>query len=501
MKILHKVQKKQIIIWLEQYNNQILITSLIIGAVLRWLRIDAHGFWFDEAFSGLIAKLTLAQILTNVTATVHPPGYYALLHYWLTLGQTEAIIRSLSALFSLAAIPLLYGLGHWLFGRPTAALAALLMALAPFQVYYAQETRMYSLIVFLAATVTWLFLRSVILNNSWLQWLSYAIVAVLGLYVHYFVAFLLFGLHLWWLINVDNYKSTLKHLILTDALVALLFLPQLGQAFTRTSAYLGGVAWQVSPYVLSPLTTIYYLLFVHRSPSWIFPIAIFLTLTVLILTLWESRRRPLPERRLELSLWLSLVTPIVIVMLISWLIRPIYLERSFAIASPALILLIARGAMAAPRQSPTPYLVLILLIPMVVTLIINIITPDPAKPPVREVTRTIEANFAPGDVSLHLQDASFLPATWYTLDIQHILIEQGVVWLPVADHRLFGGDMLEWQSALKGADRLWLTIMPGFLGPEQEKVLETIEATYPRLNRWDWGSVQLYLYDLRDANQ
>ena len=486
---------------LEQYSKQIWIIAIVLGVVLRWLRIDAHGFWFDEAFSALIAKLTLLQILTNVTATVHPPGYYALLHYWLALGQTEAIIRSFSALFSLAAIPLLYGLGHWLFDRPTAALAALFMALAPFQVYYAQETRMYGLVIFLAVAVTWLFLRSVILNNSWLQWLSYAVVAVLGLYVHYFVAFLLFGLHLWWLINIDDYKSGLKRLILTDTLVALLFLPQLGQALTRTSAYLGGVAWQTSPHILSPLTTIYYLLFVHRSPGWIFPIAIFLMLTVLILTLWESRRRPLPERKLELSLWLSLVTPIVIVILISWLIRPIYLERSFAIASPALILLIARGAMAAPRQSPTPYMVVTLLIPVVVTLIINIKTPDPAKPPIREATRMIEADFASGDVSLHLQDASFLPATWYTPRIQHILIEQGVAWLPVADHRLFGGDVLEWQSALKEADRLWLTVMPGFIGPEQKTVLDMIEATYPRLNRWDWGAVQLYLYDLRDANQ
>ena len=57
--------------------------------------------------------------------------------------------------------------------------------------------------------------------------------------------------------------------------------------------------------------------------------------------------------------------------------------------------------------------------------------------------------------------------------------------------------MIDWQSALAGADRLWLTVMPGYNGPEQETVHQTIDATYSRLAMQDWGAVQLYLYDLQ----
>ena len=483
---------------LAQHSGLLLLGAVIIGAVLRWLQIGSHGFWYDEALSTLIASLGLAEIVGNAAASDHPPGYYVLLHFWLQLGQNEATIRSLSAVFSLAAIPLVYGLGRWQFDRATAAVAALGMALFPFQIYFAQETRMYGLVILLATALTWSFLYAVRTNGAWWAWLVYAVLAAGGLYVHYFFAFLLLGFHIWLIFDQQKFRAVSKPLALADILIVVLFVPQLGQALSRTGAYLGGGAWQSAPHALSPLTTIYYLLFVHRSPIWVFPIGIFLTLTVLILTLWESRRRSPQERRAELLLWLSIVTPIAAVVVISWLIRPIYLERSFAVASPALVLLLARGAVAAPPRSPTPYLTALLLVPILVTLGVSVLTPDPAKPPVREATKLMARDFGHGDVSLHLQDASFMPAAWYAPGVPHMLADvPGAAWTIAPTHRLFGGDVVDWQAAVVDADRLWVIVMPGYTGPEQVAVLEQLESTYPRLQLKDWGAVQLYLYDLQ----
>lgn len=70
-------------------------------------------------------------------------------------------------------------------------------------------------------------------------------------------------------------------------------------------------------------------------------------------------------------------------------------------------------------------------------------TPDPAKTPVREADFTIELNFLPGNVSLHLQDASDLPALWYTPDIPHILVDvPGLSFIFASTHHLFGGEIL-----------------------------------------------------------
>ncbi|MDH4136295.1 MAG: glycosyltransferase family 39 protein [Anaerolineae bacterium] len=484
--------------WLERRSGWILVVALLTGAGLRWLQIGAHGFWYDEALSALIARLSLTQILANAAASDHPPGYYLLLHFWLSLGQSEAAIRSLSALFSLGAVPLVYGLGRWLFGRSAAALAALGMALFPFQVYFAQEVRMYGVAVFLATALMWLFLYSVIFEGTWWSWVGYALVAACGLCVHYFIALLLIGLHFWFALGLRQHRAVVQPLLVADSAVALLFLPQARQALVRTGAYLDGVAWQASPSILSPLTTIYYLLFGHRAPIWLVPIGLFLTLAVLSLTLWEGRSRPEPGRRSEVALWFSLVIPIAIVMLISWLIRPIYLERSFTVTSPALVLLLARGATATPRRSPTPYLAALLAVPVIVTLVASVVTPDPARPPVREASRMVEAGFVSGDVSLHLQDASCMSALWYAPDVPHLLADvPGAAWTIASTHRLFGGDVVDWPSALAGANRLWLTVMPGYNGPEQVAVHQTIASTYPRLAMEDMGAVQLYLYDLQ----
>jgi len=487
--------------WLEQYHNRILAVFLLVGTALRGFQIGSRSFWYDEAFSSLIASLSIEQIWSNVVvASIHPPGYYLLLHFWLWLGQGEGVIRGLSLLFSVGAILLIYGVGRWLFDRATAVVAAGGMAIFPFQIYFAQEARMYGLVVFLATALTWIFLYGVITKNRWFVWLGYIFVATAGLYVHYFFAFLMIALHLWWLLNWRRYKSAVWPLSLADGLIALLFLPQANQALNNTGAYLvGGRAWQAIPNVLSPLTTIFYLLFAHRSPIWVVPIGLFLTLALLLLTFWESRRRLKEEQHFEAALWVSLVTPIVIVLGISWVIQPIYLERSFSIVAPALILLLARGTIAAPRLSPTPYLALALIIPISLTLVTHFTTPDPAKPPVREAVHMIETNFAPGDVSLHLQDASFMPAVWYDPHRPHLLDAQGVAWAPPQDHRFFGGDVVPWQTAVFGANRLWVTAMPGFMGPQQQAVFDEIQATYLQLNHYDWGAVQLYLYDLRSS--
>ena len=76
----------------------------------------------------------------------HPPLYYILLHFWMKLGDNAVTARSLSALTGALTIPAIYWLGRRLAGRDVGLLAALLLALSPFHVRFAQETRMYTLL-------------------------------------------------------------------------------------------------------------------------------------------------------------------------------------------------------------------------------------------------------------------------------------------------------------------------------------------------------------------
>lgn len=490
--------------WLTNYSLWILGVALIGGAVLRWLFIGQASLWYDEAFSALTADLSLRQISANLALDVHPPGYYLLLSLWMeSLGHSETALRSLSAVFSVAAIPLMYGLAHYLFDRPTAAVASLGMAVFPFQVYFAQELRTYSLAIFITTGILWLFFYAVTHPARWVPWLGYALFTAAGLYSHYFVALVVIALHLWLLLYFRRYQAAWLRLIVADVGVTVLFLPQVSRALARTGDFLGAEAWQTVPNLLSPLTTLYYLIFAHRSPVWIAPVGLFLVLLILTFALVDLRRRHADDGRpFEIALWGCVILPIVGVAIISVLApQSIYVERSFGVSTPALILIMARGFVAAPRLSPTPVLMVALVIPVAITLGAHYVTPDPAKPPVREATQVISAGFEAGDVSLHLQDASCIPALWYADDITHTLVDVAgarLIFAPIQPSELFGGAVQDWDTAIEGKQRLWLTVMPGYIGdPAQQALFERVEATYPRLDSWDWGSVQVYLYDLQ----
>lgn len=132
----------------------VLVTALftLVGIALRfWPR---RGLWLDEALSANIASLPLSEIPTALKHDGHPPLYYFLLHFWMTIGSSDWWLRALSGVISLLGLPLAYLAGRRLGARRTSdglgarrtgAIATALWAVLPFAVRYGAETRMYAL--------------------------------------------------------------------------------------------------------------------------------------------------------------------------------------------------------------------------------------------------------------------------------------------------------------------------------------------------------------------
>jgi mannosyltransferase len=196
----------------------LLIGTLLLAFGLRLYRIGAQSLWNDEGTSVALAARDLAAITRGAANDIHPPLYYYLLHFWMALfGKSELAVRSLSALLGTLVVLLVFALGCFLAGplhhdgRRTGLLAALFAALAPFQVYYSQEARMYILTAFLAAASVCAFLR---LLSGWqdarrsdslrpCMATLYAAATILLLYSHYFAAAVLVVENLaflWWLV-------------------------------------------------------------------------------------------------------------------------------------------------------------------------------------------------------------------------------------------------------------------------------------------------------------
>ncbi|PKN93704.1 MAG: hypothetical protein CVU44_07770 [Chloroflexi bacterium HGW-Chloroflexi-6] len=133
----------------------------LFGAWLRVLLLANKGMWLDETFSVWLASHTLGDLLQwTIKIDPHPPLYYLLLHYWIAyFGDTPYYVRLLSALFGAGTIPIIYLIGKRISGDVVGWAAAVFLALSPFNIYFAQETRMYTLLTFNATVAIYALVR------------------------------------------------------------------------------------------------------------------------------------------------------------------------------------------------------------------------------------------------------------------------------------------------------------------------------------------------------
>ena len=143
-----------------------------------------QSFWRDEAFSYLLAKKSILEIITLTVRDFSPPLYYFLLHFWINaFGKSEVALRSLSLIFYWATLYVAFLILTEVFKikLKRAFLYLLFFLLNPLLVYFAFEVRMYSMLAFFAT----LSFYSLFKKNSRL----YLVSTVAGLYTHYFMIF------------------------------------------------------------------------------------------------------------------------------------------------------------------------------------------------------------------------------------------------------------------------------------------------------------------------
>lgn len=164
------------------------------GLALRVSTIDTRGMWLDEAVSLDQASRSLSGVIMTQVGGVHPPLFHVLMHFWIGLvGTNEVAVRSFALIFGTAAIFAAYWAGRVLFGKRRVGLfAAAVIAFSPYQIWYSQEARMYTMMLFFGL-LSLGFLGLAVREGTPGRWTAYFAVTLLGLYTHYFFFFLVLG--------------------------------------------------------------------------------------------------------------------------------------------------------------------------------------------------------------------------------------------------------------------------------------------------------------------
>lgn len=230
--------------------TSLLLLCLCLAAWLRFYRLGCQSYWNDEGNSLRLAARSAGDITRAAAADIHPPGYYLALKAWrLLAGESEAALRGFSALAGVITVALIYRLGRLYFSPAAGLGAALLGALNPFLIYYAQEARMYALLAALSAA-------SFLLFSLWLRSTrppgpprgcarlagAYLVTTAAGLYTHYAFGFVVLAQNLAALGGLAAHArgragARLAAWLGLQAATLLLFLPWLPIALRQISSW------------------------------------------------------------------------------------------------------------------------------------------------------------------------------------------------------------------------------------------------------------------------
>ncbi len=184
---------------LRDRHLQALAALTLLAAGLRFATVGLQSFDYDEAYTvSLALPGSLGHVLSQLPKTESsPPLHYVLAWVWTqAFGLGEAGVRSLSALAGTAVVPVVYAATRRLASARAALIAAALVAVNPFLVWFSQEARPYALLTLLGALSFWAFAAA--LEDPTPRRLAlWAAAAVLVLWTHYFAAFLVAPELLW----------------------------------------------------------------------------------------------------------------------------------------------------------------------------------------------------------------------------------------------------------------------------------------------------------------
>jgi 4-amino-4-deoxy-L-arabinose transferase-like glycosyltransferase len=367
-----------------------IIVVLLLAFALRLYHLDFQSLEGDEGISLQRSSQPLAQMMERMPVE-HVPGYFVLLWGWLRVtGEQDFALRFLSVWPSVLAVALLY---RWSasMGRPvTGLIAALLLATNSFQIWYAQQARMYSWLLMTSLLSFWSLWRIVktsdIRNasfraqrgipsavvaegegdslvypvagaaregqtrrNDGIAHLGVDILYILStavtVYLHYFGFLIPLAQSVFmaiWTLTIGSWRIT-RRWIVNGALIFLLFLPWLGNTIT----FLGFQGWR------EPLDPWQVPWMMHRAYSVGFPMPqpwqewlpwLYLGLALLGLLVWWRQNR---------AAWLLVTTatfvPFVLIFL-AVLRNPDFHERySMFLAAPWLLLIAAGFGVLLPN--------------------------------------------------------------------------------------------------------------------------------------------------------
>ena len=492
-------------------RNRRFFFILAIALLIRLIGVGSRPIWYDEAFSLLFAQKGLGAMLQGTltvlggsAAEEHPLGYYILLWIWMkAFGEALITARLLSILAGLISVGLVYLIAReTLLSTRVARLSMLFAALAPFQIHYAQEIRMYSFLSLWLLLATYAYQRGSQTGN-WRWWLVFSLSAALAQYTHNLAAFYLMALAL--LPIFQKEWKTLRAVTLAGFGALILYSPWLLQLPAQFSK-IQNAYWVERPDISKLFTLL--IVYITNTPLPANLVAVVLSV-VLIITIigFIQTLRSIHQsggKNGLFFLYLSFAPALFLFLFSQW--KPIYIERALLPSGAIFCIWLAWVITKTDLSRAVQYTLLGLLAILSLLGVFQHATyQDFPYGPYRELDRSLRQRIEPEDAIVHSNKRSVLPAMFFDPNLPQSFIGDPPVspsdTLAPATQQMLGiRAEKDIQTATKDAQRVWYIIHHRFL-PELQTGgylvhpdLEYLESQFDLQAQERWDGLQVFLY-------
>ncbi len=481
----------------------VLISILLLAFVLRLFALNTRPLWYDEVFSVFIAEQDLPRIASGTAADTMAPLYCTLLHFWLPMvGETAFAMRMLSVAFSMLVVAVVYVVGNHGVSRAVGEWSAFFAAMAPFQIYYGQELRMYSLLAFSLLVFLYALMRlEKGLHNAVIL---IAISTALAIFSHNlaFLTLIAADVYLAWRHAWEALRSLLigQGIGVAVALPWLLYLPGQVQGIQRAF-------WTQPPGVVDILQMLTMFTTHLPLPPAALGGALFVTLAILALTILALERNVARDSAGAVTLWLVFaVVPPLLMFLVSYVVNPVFIPRGVIASSLAYYLLLGVIAARAARPVRIGILTTACMIALVTLPFLYSGWGEWRRSPFVEADQFLREHARQDELILHDNKLSFFPMHLYdrTLPQQYLSDPPGSGndTLASASREAMGLFPVDFDAAIRGHAPIWFVIFQTALDQATEEGhphgnLSRLDANLRRGQVVSFGDLRVFEYEAR----
>ena len=356
------------------------LTSFLVAVTmfvnLSLVTINKFSIWFDEAFGAYLIKFNFFDVAKYTAYDVHPPLYYWLLKIWSMLfGNGEIALRSMSIFFGIVAMLFIYLLVKKLFSKKAAIFSIFFVAISPILIRYAQEARMYTLILAIAFAATYALVIA-INSKKKTPWIIYGVLVALGMLTHYFTA-LIWITH--WIWRLDSIRRTTprkkifktffsKNWLIAHGVAIAIFSPWLPWLFMQTFVVQAYGFW-IPPVTLDTLTNFITNSFLYKdvvdATNWLSILVVTLIAVTIFMSIKFYKKSSFKIRTNFRLIYFMVIAPVVLLFVMSMPpMRPYFVDRYLfvSVISFSILAAISLSSSLSSRKNKIAYIIPCLLI-------------------------------------------------------------------------------------------------------------------------------------------